>query len=40
MEKVFEKTAQMTVFKNLIENQKEPTYLSGRAEELDYLIPI
>ncbi|MCC4767033.1 MarR family transcriptional regulator [Methanosarcina sp. DH1] len=33
MEKIFGKTAQMTVLKNLIENQEEPTYLSGIAEE-------
>ncbi|MCO5381205.1 helix-turn-helix domain-containing protein [Methanosarcina sp. Z-7115] len=33
MEKIFGKTAQMTVLKNLIENQDEPTYLSGIAEE-------
>ena len=33
MEKIFGKTAQMTVLKNLIENQNEPTYLSGIAEE-------
>jgi predicted transcriptional regulator len=33
MEKIFGKTAQMTVLKNLIEHQKEPTYLSGIAEE-------
>ena len=32
MEKIFGKTAQMTVLKNLIENQNEPTYLSGIAE--------
>lgn len=31
-EKIFGKTAQMTVLKNLIENQSEPTYLSGIAE--------
>ena len=33
MEKIFGKTAQMTVLKNLIKNQNEPTYLSGIAEE-------
>lgn len=33
MEKIFGKTAQMTVLKNLIENPNEPTYLSGIAEE-------
>ena len=33
MEKIFGKTAQMTVLKNLIEKQDEPTYLSGIAEE-------
>jgi len=33
MEKIFGKTAQMIVLKNLIENQNEPTYLSGIAEE-------
>ena len=33
IEKIFGKTAQMTVLKNLIENQNEPTYLSGIAEE-------
>jgi len=32
MEKIFGKTAQMTVLKNLIDNQNEPTYLSGIAE--------
>ncbi|MDI9394582.1 MAG: MarR family transcriptional regulator [Euryarchaeota archaeon] len=32
IEKIFGKTAQMTVLKNLIENQNEPTYLSGIAE--------
>ena len=32
-EKIFGKTAQMTVLKNLIENQNEPTYLSGIAKE-------
>ena len=32
LEKIFGKTAQMTVLKNLIENQNEPTYLSGIAE--------
>jgi predicted transcriptional regulator len=33
IEKIFGKTAQMTVLKNLIENPNEPTYLSGIAEE-------
>ena len=33
LEKIFGKTAQMTVLKNLIENQNEPTYLSGIAKE-------
>ncbi len=33
IEKIFGKTAQMTVLRNLIENQNEPTYLSGIAEE-------
>jgi len=33
MEKIFGKTAQMTVLKNLIKKQNEPTYLSGIAEE-------
>jgi hypothetical protein len=33
LEKIFGKTAQMTVLKNLIENQNEPTYLSGIANE-------
>jgi len=33
LEKIFGKTAQMTVLKNLIENQNEPTYLSGIAQE-------
>jgi DNA-binding transcriptional regulator GbsR (MarR family) len=33
LEKIFGKTAQMTVLKNLIERQNEPTYLSGIAEE-------
>jgi predicted transcriptional regulator len=33
LEKIFGKTAQMEVLKNLIENQNEPTYLSGIAEE-------
>ncbi|MFZ2499209.1 MAG: helix-turn-helix domain-containing protein [Methanosarcina sp.] len=33
IEKIFGRTAQMTVLKNLIENQNEPTYLSGIAEE-------
>jgi hypothetical protein len=32
-EKIFGKTAQMTVLKNIIERQNEPTYLSGIAEE-------
>jgi predicted transcriptional regulator len=33
LEKIFGKTAQMTVLKNLIERQNEATYLSGIAEE-------
>jgi predicted transcriptional regulator len=33
LEKIFGKTAQMAVLKNLIENQNEPTYLSGIAQE-------
>jgi predicted transcriptional regulator len=33
LEKIFGKTAQMTVLMNLIENQNEPTYLSGIAQE-------
>ena len=33
MEKIFGKTAQMTVLKNLIEKQNDPTYLSGIAQE-------
>jgi predicted transcriptional regulator len=33
LEKIFGKTAQMTVLINLIERQNEPTYLSGIAEE-------
>jgi NTP pyrophosphatase (non-canonical NTP hydrolase) len=33
LEKIFGKTAQMTVLKNLIERQNESTYLSGIAEE-------
>ena len=33
LEKIFGKTAQMTVLKNLIEHQNESTYLSGIAEE-------
>ncbi len=33
IEKIFGKTAQMTVLKNLIEHRKESTYLSGIAEE-------
>ena len=33
LEKIFGRTAQMTVLKNLIENQNEPTYLSGIAQE-------
>jgi DNA-binding transcriptional regulator GbsR (MarR family) len=33
LEKIFGKTAQMIVLKNLIERQNEPTYLSGIAEE-------
>jgi predicted transcriptional regulator len=33
LEKIFGKTAQMTVLKNLIERQSEPTYISGIAQE-------
>ncbi len=33
LEKIFGKTAQLTVLMNLIERQSEPTYLSGIAEE-------
>ena len=33
LEKIFGRTAQMTVLKNLIENQNEPTYISGIARE-------
>ena len=33
LEKIFGKTAQMTVLINLIENQNEPTYISGIARE-------
>jgi hypothetical protein len=33
LEKIFGNTAQMTVLKNLIKNQNEPTYLSGIAKE-------
>jgi len=33
LETIFGKTAQMTVLKNLIENQNESTYLSGIAHE-------
>lgn len=33
LEKIFGKTAQIAVLKNLIENQNEPTYLSGIAQE-------
>ena len=33
LEKIFGKTAQMIVLRNLIENQNEPTYISGIAEE-------
>ena len=33
LEKIFGKTAQMTVLKNLIENQNDPTYISGIARE-------
>jgi predicted transcriptional regulator len=33
LEKIFGKTAQTTVLKNLIERQNEPTYLSRIAEE-------
>jgi predicted transcriptional regulator len=33
LEKIFGRTAQMTVLENLIEHQNESTYLSGIAEE-------
>jgi predicted transcriptional regulator len=33
LEKIFGKTAQMTVLMNLIEKQNEPTYISGIAVE-------
>jgi DNA-binding transcriptional regulator GbsR (MarR family) len=33
LEKIFGKTAQMTVLGNIIKNQNEPTYLSGIAQE-------
>ncbi len=33
LERIFGKTAQMTVLKNLIEHRDESTYLSGIAEE-------
>ena len=33
LEKIFGKTAQMAVLKNLIENQNESTYLAGIAQE-------
>jgi DNA-binding MarR family transcriptional regulator len=33
LEKIFGKTAQMTVLENLIKNKNEITYLSGIAEE-------
>ena len=33
MDKIFRKNAKMTVLKNLIEKQNEPTYLSEIAEE-------
>jgi predicted transcriptional regulator len=33
LEKIFGKTAQMTVLKNLIMHQNESTYISGIAEE-------
>ena len=33
LEKIFGKTAQMTVLKNLIDNQNESTYLAGIAQE-------
>jgi hypothetical protein len=33
LEKIFGKTAQMTVLKNSFENQNEPTYPSGIAKE-------
>jgi predicted transcriptional regulator len=33
LQNIFGKTAQMAVLRNLIENQNEPTYLSGIAQE-------
>jgi hypothetical protein len=33
LEKIFGKTAQMTVLKNLIEHPNDPTYISGIARE-------
>ena len=33
LEKIFGKTAQMTVLGNLIEHQDDPTYISGIARE-------
>ena len=33
LEKIFGKTAQMTVLKNLVEHPNEPTYISGIAKE-------
>jgi hypothetical protein len=33
IEKIFGKTTQLTVLKNLIENQNKSIYLSGIAEE-------
>lgn len=33
LEKIFGKTAQMTVLENLIEHQDDPTYISGIARE-------
>ena len=33
LEKIFGRTAQMTVLQNLIQHQNESTYLSGIAEE-------
>jgi hypothetical protein len=35
LEKIFGRTAQMTVLKNLIEHPDEPTYISGIARESD-----
>jgi hypothetical protein len=35
LEKIFGKTAQMTVLKNLIEHPNDPTYISGIARETE-----